>query len=399
MSSTEDTPLTDPEEIVYIPLSEVPPVKIAPPGTPTNLPNLSEQRLYPTNLAIQQSGGCTSKKEKTTGIAFSGGGIRSAAFCSGALRRVLQKNVRREYLSCVSGGGYTGAAFMDWEYRQRLEPNQQQGRHHLESDDKLKKWHQEFFEQMRENAGYICNWQHPGWAIWESVRFISLLLFTVVLLPCVLWLPFAFPVAVAVDFLFGDILRESITCPEPVKTSLTRSSYLMMELYDDCSPASRRVALFTVTSLVSLAFFILSRCKLCGCCQTYRGHFRLLSTLAGLLFAFTIFPWLAHDLLWPVKAWIKVVVLLICLILPFFFPIARNYAGMFLFFFFYSYIVSWKVFKTELFGEVPYSDAVFYPVLIGCGLTIVAFPILGSVHQTCFNVYYRFVAYHISRIT
>ena len=52
-----------------------------------------------------------------TGLAFSGGGIRSAALCSGVLRRMLQNNVHIDYLSCVSGGGYTGTAYLDWKFR------------------------------------------------------------------------------------------------------------------------------------------------------------------------------------------------------------------------------------------------------------------------------------------
>ena len=52
-----------------------------------------------------------------TGVAFSGGGIRSAALCSGVLRRLLQVRAKIDYLSCVSGGGYTGTAFLDWKYR------------------------------------------------------------------------------------------------------------------------------------------------------------------------------------------------------------------------------------------------------------------------------------------
>ncbi|PFX19869.1 hypothetical protein AWC38_SpisGene15708 [Stylophora pistillata] len=43
-----------------------------------------------------------------TGLAFSGGGIQSAALCSGVLRRLLQRKAKIDYLSCVSGGGYTG---------------------------------------------------------------------------------------------------------------------------------------------------------------------------------------------------------------------------------------------------------------------------------------------------
>jgi len=47
-----------------------------------------------------------------TGLACSGGGIRSAAFCLGALQGLQSKETVRhmDYLSTVSGGGYVGTA-------------------------------------------------------------------------------------------------------------------------------------------------------------------------------------------------------------------------------------------------------------------------------------------------
>lgn len=47
------------------------------------------------------------------GLAFSGGGIRSATFCLGVLRALARNKVlhRFDYLSTVSGGGYIGSAF------------------------------------------------------------------------------------------------------------------------------------------------------------------------------------------------------------------------------------------------------------------------------------------------
>ena len=56
-------------------------------------------------------------KQGTTGLAFSGGGIRSAALCSGVLRRLLQRSVQVDYVSCVSGGNYAATAYLDWKYR------------------------------------------------------------------------------------------------------------------------------------------------------------------------------------------------------------------------------------------------------------------------------------------
>ena len=48
----------------------------------------------------------------TVGLALSGGGIRSAAFCLGALQALdgASKIDKLDYLSTVSGGGYIGAS-------------------------------------------------------------------------------------------------------------------------------------------------------------------------------------------------------------------------------------------------------------------------------------------------
>ena len=47
-------------------------------------------------------------------IAFSGGGIRAAAFDCGLLWRLAESGICKdiEYLSCVSGGSFTGTSFL-----------------------------------------------------------------------------------------------------------------------------------------------------------------------------------------------------------------------------------------------------------------------------------------------
>jgi hypothetical protein len=54
--------------------------------------------------------------EKTVGLAFSGGGIRSATFNLGILQGLASHNVlnKIDYLSTVSGGGYIGAWLISW---------------------------------------------------------------------------------------------------------------------------------------------------------------------------------------------------------------------------------------------------------------------------------------------
>src|SRR5882757_612725 len=55
--------------------------------------------------------------DEWTGIGLSGGGIRSATFCLGALQALASKNLLKDfdYISSVSGGGYTSAA-LQWHW-------------------------------------------------------------------------------------------------------------------------------------------------------------------------------------------------------------------------------------------------------------------------------------------
>ncbi|HZR77337.1 patatin-like phospholipase family protein [Bradyrhizobium sp.] len=64
--------------------------------------------------SIENRTGSRSKKI-WTGVSLSGGGIRSAAFCLGALQALARSGVlsRIDYISTVSGGGYVGAG-LQW---------------------------------------------------------------------------------------------------------------------------------------------------------------------------------------------------------------------------------------------------------------------------------------------
>jgi hypothetical protein len=56
-----------------------------------------------------------------TGLALSGGGIRSAVFCLGVLQALAKHNVLKnfDYLSTVSGGGYVGSS-LTWFTRSAM---------------------------------------------------------------------------------------------------------------------------------------------------------------------------------------------------------------------------------------------------------------------------------------
>lgn len=61
------------------------------------------------------------KKEKLIGLAFSGGGIRSATFNLGVIQALAKKKLlhKFDYLSTVSGGSYIGSWLTSWAYREQ----------------------------------------------------------------------------------------------------------------------------------------------------------------------------------------------------------------------------------------------------------------------------------------
>lgn len=66
--------------------------------------------------------------QRLVGLAFSGGGIRSATFCLGILQALAKKKrlASFDYLSTVSGGGYIGSWLSAWIHRNGLAHVQEQ---------------------------------------------------------------------------------------------------------------------------------------------------------------------------------------------------------------------------------------------------------------------------------
>ncbi|MGH9743398.1 MAG: patatin-like phospholipase family protein, partial [Candidatus Acidiferrum sp.] len=61
-------------------------------------------------------------QKSLVGLAFSGGGIRSATFNLGVLQALAKSKLLRtlDYVSTVSGGGYIGGWLMGWMYHQSI---------------------------------------------------------------------------------------------------------------------------------------------------------------------------------------------------------------------------------------------------------------------------------------
>lgn len=318
-----------------------------------------------------------------TGVAFSGGGIRSAALCSGVLRRLLQKGIIPDYLSCVSGGGYIGSAYMDWKYR-----NEQR-------DDP--KWHKEFFEHCRR-AGIWCSWQNPLQGVFDTLIILSLSFFVAIILPCFNWFGFAFPTAYIIDYFFGDLLRDPFTCPD-VKTHNFTSAEIaenseVSELFNmtqqiECVPKFGPEMYFTFMTfaflfILFLLFFVIK--KVAG--PYLKPFANFLFNLTGFVFAMVFLPWLIEEYIVVTPLWINALILILSIFLWLGIPPLRDKASLAMIVYLYAYAVKWRVYKTAVLS-VEYSHARFDVLMWISGILIWINPFLGVFQRNALHAYNR----------
>ena len=299
-----------------------------------------------------------------TGLAFSGGGIRSAALCSGVLRRLLQRGVEPDYLSCVSGGGYTGTAYLDWKHR------------HGRKDDPT--WHKQFFEHMRSRAGLLCNWQKPFQGIGDTI--VLVLLFLVVIIVSIVGCAsFACPFALFIDLVLGKYLNaERFQCNETIK--------------QECDLPFGSLAYYRmIIFLVTLAAFIICHIVSIKCptkWEVWSLLFHLLSKFSGFLFAFTFFPWFIHDYLNYTPTWVEVGVVIVSAVTWFFLPVLRRYSSLVIIVYLFSYVIYWRVYDAKLLG-VQHTNTLFLQLLVSSGVVLMFASILGEFHLRIVHIYNR----------
>ena len=296
----------------------------------------------------------------TTGLAFSGGGIRSAALCSGVLRRLLQCGVEPDYLSCVSGGGYTGTAYLDWKHGQN------------------RNWHKQFFEHMRSRTGFLCNWQKPLNGCWDTCVIGLLLTVVSIFIPIVGWGSFACPLALFIDLAFGKFLKaERFRCNEMIQQEcdLPYGSYA----YD-------RMYIFVFTFIFFIIFHIATMKSSCGIKAVLLLHFP--SKFCGSLFAFTFFPWFIHDYLNYTPTWVEAGVVIVSAVMWFFLPFLRRYSSLVIIVYLYSYVIYWHVYDEKIL-VFKHTESLFLWLLFFSGLVWFFATILGEFHLRLVHIFNR----------
>ena len=322
-----------------------------------------------------------------TGVAFSGGGVRSSALCSGVLRRLLQKGIVPDYLSCVSGGGYTGTAYLDWKYR-----NEQK-------DDPS--WHKEFFGHMRRRIGVLCDWQNPLQGCFDTLILLSLNFMVAIILPVLNWFGFAFPTAFVIDYFFGDLLRDPFTCPDLKTHNFTSSDIahnsevselLNMTKKDEtveCVPELGpqmyfTFILFAFLFLLFLVLYVIKR--VAG--PSLKPIAAVLFNLTGFTFAMVFLPWFIEEYIVVTPLWLNALLLVLSIFLWLGIPPLREKASLAIIVYLYAYAVKWRVYKTAVLF-VEYNEDRFALLVWISGILIWLNPFLGSFQRNAIHAYNR----------
>jgi predicted acylesterase/phospholipase RssA len=94
--------------------------------SPVSVEDVLQQELFQVenarNLRLGADAQRSAAQRSLIGLAFSGGGIRSATFNLGVLQALAEARLLRsfDYVSTVSGGGYIGSWLMAWMYHQQI---------------------------------------------------------------------------------------------------------------------------------------------------------------------------------------------------------------------------------------------------------------------------------------
>lgn len=324
------------------------------------------------------------KEMNKTGLAFSGGGVRSAALSSGVLRRLLHKNITPDYLSCVSGGGYTGTAYLDWKYR-----NEQK-------DDP--EWHKEFFDNMRRNIGLFCSWRNPLKGIFDTFILLTVILFVSVVLSCVNWSGLAFPTAYIIDYFFGDIMRKPFTCPNEKTKNFSSSEIANNSNVAALSNMTNEVECvpkfgpdvyitfitFAVLFLLFLLFYVVN--KVAG--PLLKPFAKILYNLSGFTFAMVFLPWFIEEYIVVTPLWLNALIIVLSILLWMGIAPLRDKASMALIVYLYAYAVKWRVYKTEVLS-IEYSEQRFTLLMWISAILIWLNPFVVMLQMNAIHTYNR----------
>lgn len=272
-----------------------------------------------------------------------------------------------DYLSCVSGGGYTGTAYLDWKYR---EESKDKGRRQGEGEGG---WHKEFFEHMKQRSGYICDCTScSGRCCNDAFCFAGFIIIHLIL-PVISWAFYAFPVAITIDIIFGKLMRQSQDCDAALerqreeKGTTEHDNALIIRCLSGGGKRDIARLFISLFAAFIVLFFITSKLK--RRCSRLKSFLLLVEYSVACTLIFTFIPFTIYDFFVKIPVLTQVFVAIIAVIVWVGIPFLRRKTSYVMIVYAYSFVIYWKVFRVDLpVFFISHEDHLFHWLLSTSGM-------------------------------
>ena len=298
-----------------------------------------------------------------------------------------------DYLSCVSGGGFTGTAYLDWKYREEREQGDKR-----RPGEGMKGWHKHFFNNMTQRSGYICDWTGYKKGCCDAILFIFLML-AVLVLPAIKWLTYAFPVAVMIDlFGIGNLMRKSADCDAALERQreMNKPAVPGNDVIDRCLSGSHKsdiAIFFSVFFFVfGLLYVLISKTKKFLLeYPTALSVLLLLEYAVACVLIFTFIPFTIYDFLVKIPVLAQVLVGILVVIVWVVIPFLRRKTSFVLIVLFYSFVIYWRVFRVDvpLLSFLKHEDHVSHWLLFASGIALMTSSFTTNLKDELLHRYFR----------
>lgn len=183
------------------------------------------------------------------GLALSGGGIRSATFCLGALQRFANSGLLKhfDYISSVSGGGYAASA-VQWKWHD--DPNTDAGANFPYGSEQTQSLasENESLKYLRWHASFLA--PGGGISIWSGIA----VLLRTFLISVFFWLPLAIAFMLVVFVATGfHAFYESYGTMGELTVPKLEAMTLSLPWIGICVSAFAGVFIFAIVLLLAIA--------------------------------------------------------------------------------------------------------------------------------------------------
>ena len=293
----------------------------------------------------------------------------------------------------MSGGGFTGAAYLDWKYHEEKKKGNK-GR----SGEGTEDWHNHFFNNMTQRSGYICDWTGPQGCC-DTIIFIGLIFIAVLLLPAIKWLMYAFPVALMIDlFWIGNLMRKSADCDVAFERQREMNKFAVPgnDFIDRCLSGShkRDITIFFSVLFGFFCFFYVLTSKNKKFFSEHPLALRVLLLFeyaTACLLIFTFIPFTIYDFFVKMSVLGQVLVGLLVAIVWVVIPFLRRKTSFVLIVFFYSFFIYWRVFRVDvpLLSFLKHEDHVSHWLLFASGIALMISSFTTNLKDELVHRYFR----------